>query len=510
METVQEYDVSIVINPNFKQLIKDDKDFDDKIKKLQQKISTQLSGRTDKQTIKIYLYNYINLVNMLFIKAYYDNPENIQFWEDKFQYNNQLLNNPDYSDLSQIYADFFQEFYILYSTLAVLKLVENLYRNKDKIKGTELDKSLVKYTGKTITETFNEYKFHYNFSKWNIFSPLMKQFEVYDNTNFKHKVCIDFPFEFLMLEVCPNDKFKNYQICRNGGVIQFYNELADKYRYKANIIEKLNDKYFYIFTTLYLINSHKTVCNIRTLINSDSTTIDDIINDINIEISVSNPITFISHKNSVENFFTIQEKTKECGMKKERYTIKYNKHLKSFINTCLKNKKFIIIQVIFIFETTGHANILVYNPNTNEVEIFEPRFDKKYHTNPLIFKEIMEQIFPSHVKYVYPNSYITHNIQDLQEKEICTVELGHCASWSLWYVDKRLNYPTLTAKQAFEKIVNKYIINITESKELSELIANYVQYIKKQRVTVLNNPDIDPKTKELLSQEWGIVEKKMS
>jgi len=62
-------------------------------------------------------------------------------------------------------------------------------------------------------------------------------------------------------------------------------------------------------------------------------------------------------------------------------------------------------------------------------------------------------------------------------------------------------------QQAFEYIYNTFIKNLTyktEDKELSKLIANYVKYIRAQRITVLKTLPKNSKERLLLEKEWKL------
>jgi len=468
----------IIFDPNFKQIIKNDKNFYTILKDTTESVNSFKEGITDIKIIDEYLTIYI--VNTIYqvIEQYYKYPNlDLILWiEDSFMYNNQL----EY-DLENEYGEFFLRFNQFYRDIITTVIVEELYKNKNIIEGTELDNSLIKYTNKTITET-------------------LKDYNIYD------KICLGFPFIFLTTQVCEHKLFTDLNVCKFSGIINRLEDLHNKYYYKYDKIEKINNEYYELFNILYIINSSKSVCNILSLINKDSIEINDIINDLTITVASSNPISEIIYKNSSRDFITILEKSKICKTQEIIYTINYNKKLKNCINNCLN--KFVVLDINIIHELGSHANALIYNPNTREVEIFEPKFSIETNKFELIYKKIVNDIFPSNVVYIPSKSYITHNIQDLQEKEFCTSELGHCASWTLWYIEHRLDYPKLTAKEAFEFIVKKYIVNINkkeESRKLTELIANYVQYIKKQRVTVLNNPNIESRIKELLAKEWGLM-----
>ncbi len=124
----------------------------------------------------------------------------------------------------------------------------------------------------------------------------------------------------------------------------------------------------------------------------------------------------------------------------------------NLFEACIKsNARFVIIPLGIELKTGAHANYLIYDKDTKELERFEPHggttpFGFNYNTQNL--DKILEQYFTSYdheIKYIGPNEYtpkIGFQIMDTQEKNNQRIgdPAGFCALWCIWYVDHRLQY----------------------------------------------------------------------
>jgi hypothetical protein len=292
-------------------------------------------------------------------------------------------------------------------------------------------------------------------------------------------------FDFININITTSKLIDLIQFKHN--IMNVYDE-SRYYKKKYNeLYTFLKNVYDHIFSILYLIYNHKDVCNIKSLINYNYYDIKygffyDILKYILIRIFSKEYDISINYEgfNVLDKFFII------------------NKKLKKFIFEC--KSKFIVLPIlIHEDEQKSHANILIYNPNTKEVEIFEPH--GKIIGTSYIFSRFVLEYFPKGTKYV-PQSYLTYPIQSMQDQDICTIA-GHCLSWTIWYADQRLNHPTLNAKEAFKEIMEKHKDNKSEN-YLTILIDSYVKYVIKQREIVLEKVDIDPEIKKILKEKWKI------
>ena len=184
----------------------------------------------------------------------------------------------------------------------------------------------------------------------------------------------------------------------------------------------------------------------------------------------------------------------------------YEQYIEDF-NNCLENKniKFIISPLrIFDSETGGHANYLIFNKHTFEIERFEP-YGSYMNNNNLDqkLKNFYSDI-NTKIKYFSPMEYCPNiGIQELQELELeleKTQEsigdpLGFCSAWSIWYADLRLSNPKINRKD----LINKSINFNKQKNNLTSFIRNYSQFIIDQRDQLLRKNHISKLYEEDMS-----------
>ena len=166
----------------------------------------------------------------------------------------------------------------------------------------------------------------------------------------------------------------------------------------------------------------------------------------------------------------------------------------NFIENFKKCKsRFIIIPLGIELKIGSHANYLIYDRKTNEIERFEPygsepphgfNYDADLLDNILAFK--FNEI-DSKIKYIEPNKYL-HKIgfqyHDIYEPKTGKIgdPSGFCALWSIWYADNRLKYPDIDRKSLVKKLVKEIKIKNVSFKNL---IRNYSTTITDLRDKVL-------------------------
>ena len=209
------------------------------------------------------------------------------------------------------------------------------------------------------------------------------------------------------------------------------------------------------------------------------------------------------------------------------YPGKVNKsEFKKMLNKAKKSgKRFTIIPLIFrwscTYRFTGHANILIFDFESNIVERFEPYgyistftdleesvsngFNKK-------FAEIIKSLKLG-LQFNDNKNLVKKGPQLLEENQVerhkSTLENnndpeGFCGAWSLWYADLRL---TNLKKQPKELLVSAMsIIEEKSGLKFREFIRNYSKFLVKERVKFLKqikqkNPDNYRMREQLLSLE---------
>ena len=214
---------------------------------------------------------------------------------------------------------------------------------------------------------------------------------------------------------------------------------------------------------------------------------------------VAKSMTFISSQYPYAHFIFPANTTVS---RKGAYTInwKYMDTIKSFVLTLPKNYwdmwiepmfnpaiRFIISFVHLASKAKPpgfHANVLIYDKFTNEIERFDGlgrdthpdyglnEFDRQITS---IFEE-QRELFPKVPTYFKPDDYCPM-MPIFQSKELDEIPgkdtRGNCAVWRFWYVNVRLANPHLQRKELIELAVAK-LKNIGN---LYKFIKSYQKYI---------------------------------
>lgn len=178
--------------------------------------------------------------------------------------------------------------------------------------------------------------------------------------------------------------------------------------------------------------------------------------------------------------------------KKLFFSTNFTERFKHCVNS--SGVRFIIVPLGIELSNGAHANYLLFDKKTFEIERFEPygqgtpnRFNYDAHLLDSVlsfkFSEIDENI-----KYISPTKFLPKigfqylDAYDTKSKKIGDPG-GFCALWSIWYVDMRLQYPDIDRKS----LINKLIKNIkTTNTSFKNLIRNYSINITNTRDTIFN------------------------
>jgi hypothetical protein len=149
--------------------------------------------------------------------------------------------------------------------------------------------------------------------------------------------------------------------------------------------------------------------------------------------------------------------------------------------------RFIISSVTLFIKghRASHANALIYDKTTNEIERFDPLtlnlnddyhiedFDKEYKTT---VAHNVPSIFSKMPKYYEPLKYCPKKriLQSMEAKDIPGIDVsGNCAVWTWWYINVRLANPSVKRKDVVE-IASKKLENMGG---LYKFIKSYQQYM---------------------------------
>jgi len=157
------------------------------------------------------------------------------------------------------------------------------------------------------------------------------------------------------------------------------------------------------------------------------------------------------------------------------------------VHNCLtKGSRFIVIPFGFSCLSGGHANFLVYDSKTKEMERFEPNgsMDGECYTHPEMDAKIKrlfnENVKKDMVKKMYtPLEFCPRvNFQRIQHKEgekKIGDPAGFCAAWAAWYADTRLSNPNKTRKQVIDMALKK--LN-DDPESFTSFIRSYAGFIE--------------------------------
>lgn len=174
----------------------------------------------------------------------------------------------------------------------------------------------------------------------------------------------------------------------------------------------------------------------------------------------------------------------------------------NFVNNfkkCIENTKirFIIIPLGIQIEQGDHANYLIFDKKTYELERFEPygsespygfNYSPKLLDNILSYKFI--EIDPS-IKYISPDKFlpkIGFQYFDISEEKTGNIgDPGFCALWSLWYTDMRLKYPDVHRKSLVNKLLKEIKLKNISFKHM---IRNYSENVTNIRNKIFDKVNI--------------------
>lgn len=178
----------------------------------------------------------------------------------------------------------------------------------------------------------------------------------------------------------------------------------------------------------------------------------------------------------------------------------FSENFVSNFKKCLTDTKirFIIIPLGIELEEGSHANYLIFDKKTYEMERFEPygssspykfNYNSKLLDNVLTFK--FNEIDTS-IQYISPDKYLPKiGFQYFDAYEAKTQKIGDpggfCALWSIWYTDMRLSYPDIDRVS----LVNKLLKEIKRKNiSFKNLIRNYSTNITKMRDAIFQKAGI--------------------
>jgi len=175
----------------------------------------------------------------------------------------------------------------------------------------------------------------------------------------------------------------------------------------------------------------------------------------------------------------------------------------NFVNNFVKcvnntNIRFIIIPLGIEIKEGNHANYLIFDKKTFELERFEPYGSSepyKFNYNGKLLDSILTFKFNEiydNIKYISPDKFLPkigfqyNDVFEYKTKKLGDPD-GFCSLWSIWYCDMRLSHPDIHRNS----LINKLLKKIKESNiSFKNLIRNYSQNITNIRDEIFKKVDI--------------------
>ncbi len=168
---------------------------------------------------------------------------------------------------------------------------------------------------------------------------------------------------------------------------------------------------------------------------------------------------------------------------------------------CIRNNKirFVIIPLGIELNIGSHANYLIYDKQSNEIERFEPHGSHApygFNYNATMLDDTIEGYLKKlkhDISYIRPQNFIPKigfqllDIYESKNKKIGDPN-GFCAVWAIWYVDMRLMYDKLR-----RDVLIQLMINAIRAKSLSfkNVIRTYAYEVVNIRDKILQEHKLD-------------------
>jgi ankyrin repeat protein len=283
---------------------------------------------------------------------------------------------------------------------------------------------------------------------------------------------------------------KIYDKIKNNEKIECYDKSFPVKKYDKCIdLENIKNSFFSTFIgstidvlmgLIYLLKKHKNACSTLTVNFQDNKEISIYYNSIGIMIST---------KGEFLNFEILWI----------NYKLHFIENFKNIFLECMNKKRFIIIPLCIALKSGNHANYLIYDKNTNEIERFETHGSnppRGFNYKPQILDTLLETKFKEideNIKYIKPSEYlpkIGFQILDINEHNNKKIGDNHgfCSSWAIWYTDMRLSYKNIDRKNL---VLMLYRHMKNNNISFKNMIRSYTKEIIKMRDDILNIANID-------------------
>lgn len=188
-------------------------------------------------------------------------------------------------------------------------------------------------------------------------------------------------------------------------------------------------------------------------------------------------------------------------------TANYMSKNKMYLRRAIKStKRFVIMRLSLVYDTSSHANIIMYDTKNNELLRFEPYGETELATDSYnldntimnMFKKCLDENKKSTLKYYKPSDFLsetkfqTASLGDNFDNKKLGDPLGYCLAWCYWFVELKLNNPDINNKilvdTALQDIISK---DKTNKNPLLSHIRSYANNLTNEKIKIFNKMGID-------------------
>lgn len=174
------------------------------------------------------------------------------------------------------------------------------------------------------------------------------------------------------------------------------------------------------------------------------------------------------------------------------------KKISLYLSRCINTQcRFVVLKLSLVpFSTMLHANIIIYDKQTNRIIRFEPYGDwdllDSFQLDKMIiglFKKSISEDKTKSLKYVRPTEYLSKTKfqsssfgDHLKQKNLGDPD-GYCLAWCYWFLELKLLNPDLSEKLLVESTLNEIIMNAkdTDTNPLLNYIRKYSKHLDKEK-----------------------------
>ena len=227
----------------------------------------------------------------------------------------------------------------------------------------------------------------------------------------------------------------------------------------------------------------------------------------------NNIMSSLNNKNLINNS-ELQKYYDQLGIRKNKndffnfeiqwlyQNIFFPENFNDIIEQFLKKKEvnIFIVPIGIEIENGAHANILLYDKNTNVLERFEPYGSDNppnFNYNSSLLDTLLNNYFKKYfknMKYNSPKKFLPkigfqsyESIESNRNKKIGDPS-GFCAAWCLWYIYNRLKYISMPSNELVLQLITDIKYNNLSFKTI---IRNYSKTLNNYRDTILSQINID-------------------